>query len=129
MTPDDHLKAHRRVEDLKHDGEYRQAGALAAQLDLPCDYGCHFGFRADRAYAVHEFRAGYDAAAETIPEATRHQLIIGIKLPDGRDIDYCRETFYAATAEEAQQSAALLMDAADTPHRGGTLYIKRIERW
>jgi ligand-binding sensor protein len=47
------------VENLKAEGAYREAGALAAQQDKPCYYGCHFGMRSSRALAMHEFQQGY----------------------------------------------------------------------
>jgi hypothetical protein len=50
-----------QIDTLKSEGQYFEAGKLARQLGEARYYGCHFGLRSERARAVAEFEAGYDA--------------------------------------------------------------------
>ena len=49
-----------RVEDLKAQGEYEEAGKLAASLGHYRSYGCHYGMKSTRLRAIEEFYRGYD---------------------------------------------------------------------
>ena len=51
-----------KVEKLKSEGKYREAGELAFNEGQSDAYGCHYGMRSDRQFAINEFRAGYEAA-------------------------------------------------------------------
>jgi hypothetical protein len=51
------------VEDLKSEGLYFTAGAMAFQIGHPRGYGCHYGMRSDRDASTAEFYRGYDAAS------------------------------------------------------------------
>lgn len=59
MTP---TLTSRDIENLKSDGRFFHAGALAAALGQPASYGCHYGMRSTRAYAIDQFQAGHAAA-------------------------------------------------------------------
>jgi hypothetical protein len=63
------------VENLKAEGAYREAGALAAEQGSPCYYGCHYGMRSSRALAMAEFQAGYtDRKVERALQAAADRL-------------------------------------------------------
>jgi hypothetical protein len=63
-----------RIEELKSEGRYREAGALAARDESPVrNYGCHYGLRSERDAARDEFLAGFDA--ETARQVTRASKI------------------------------------------------------
>ena len=50
------------LDTLKSDGRYFHAGAFAAMAGYDRYYGCHYGMRSSRAYAMAQFYAGYDEA-------------------------------------------------------------------
>ena len=52
----------RTIEDLKSEGLYFTAGALAFQRGYGRGYGCHYGMRSDLEGSRDEFYRGYDAA-------------------------------------------------------------------
>jgi hypothetical protein len=47
------------IEQAKAQGNYRLAGQLTSLANLPCYYGCHYGMRNDRQYAIEEFIRGW----------------------------------------------------------------------
>lgn len=53
---------HNPVEILKSDGRFFHAGALAFIRGDSNNYGCHYGMRSSRAFAIDEFRAGFASA-------------------------------------------------------------------
>jgi hypothetical protein len=59
----------RDVENLKSDGRFFHAGALAAALGQPNTYGCHYGMRSSREWAIEEFQAGHAAALRDITKS------------------------------------------------------------
>jgi hypothetical protein len=53
----------RKIDELKSDGKYREAGAAAFAAGLSNSYGVHFGFGGlQRSFAAAEFAEGYAAA-------------------------------------------------------------------
>lgn len=50
----------RTVDDLKVEGHFHAAGALARSLGLPRLYGCHFGMRSTRDRDAAQYLAGWD---------------------------------------------------------------------
>ena len=50
------------IEALKSAGHYFAAGALARQLKLLPNYGCHYGARSEVEFARSEYRRGFEAA-------------------------------------------------------------------
>lgn len=50
-----------QIDELKSEGRYFEAGIAARQAGEGCHYGCHFGMRSERARAIAEFEAGYNA--------------------------------------------------------------------
>ena len=50
------------VDELKVDRLFFEAGVEAFKQGAPRSYGCHFGMRSSRDYAINEFYRGYDAA-------------------------------------------------------------------
>lgn len=59
------------IERLKSEGFYYQAGTLAAALGHDDNYGCHYGLRCSRDYAVEQFKLGHKEASRAIEEAGR----------------------------------------------------------
>jgi hypothetical protein len=51
----------RQIDELKSEGRYFEAGVAARQAGEGCHYGCHYGMRSERARAIAEFEAGYNA--------------------------------------------------------------------
>jgi len=54
--------AAQQVENLKAEGKFFRAGALAYRLGLPRYYGCHVGMRSTLEVDRDEFFDGYDRA-------------------------------------------------------------------
>lgn len=52
------------IDNLKVDGMYFAAGALAFSLGCECNYGCHFGMRSTRDVDAAEFKRGWHAARD-----------------------------------------------------------------
>ena len=50
------------INKLKSQGQYREAGAATFEAKQPCTYGCHFGMRSERDFAIREFAEGYETA-------------------------------------------------------------------
>lgn len=53
------------VERLKVKGDYYGAGVLARLTKQPRYYGCHYGMRSNRAWAMTRFYEGYDFPNES----------------------------------------------------------------
>jgi hypothetical protein len=51
------------INELKANGEYFAAGALAARQGRPDYYGCHFGMRQSLEFARSEFSKGWHSVA------------------------------------------------------------------
>ena len=51
-----------RVEELKDWLLFSAAGAEAYRQGLPKYYGCHYGMKETRAFAINEFTQGYEQA-------------------------------------------------------------------
>jgi hypothetical protein len=83
----------RNIEDLKADGLYFDAGKLARQLGHDRSYGCHYGLKSDRARAIAEFEAGFDAK-DTVyvwPRGYAHEDgTSSIKVPAGSNEEIIR---------------------------------------
>jgi hypothetical protein len=58
-----------QIEKLKSEGKYYEAGELAAATGYDRDYGCHYGMKSRRAFAISEFHAGWDQAAYEIEKS------------------------------------------------------------
>jgi hypothetical protein len=54
----------RTIDELKSQGQYREAGAEAFRTGRDRGYGCHFGMRSTRDYARREYEAGWDEAQQ-----------------------------------------------------------------
>jgi hypothetical protein len=54
------------IQTLKSHGRYYEAGALAASLGRDDFYGCHYGMRSQLEIARHQFRCGWQDAADAI---------------------------------------------------------------
>lgn len=50
----------RQIEEQKSQGNYEEAGKLAAFFGHDRSYGCHFGMRSTRLRAIEEFNRGWD---------------------------------------------------------------------
>lgn len=62
------------IDALKIEGRYREAGAAAFRHNPNFRfYGCHFGMRSERDFAMREFYAGFDDAARA-PKAAPASL-------------------------------------------------------
>ena len=58
------------LDKLKSEGRYFHAGAYAAMIGYGRSYGCHFGMRSTRDYAMDEFYQGYDEATNELRRAS-----------------------------------------------------------
>lgn len=63
-----------KTEQLKSEGKYIEAGANAWAAKEGRAYGCHYGMRSDRAFAMNEFYRGYDEADENARKARKEGM-------------------------------------------------------
>jgi len=54
------MNANQQIDKLKSQGQYRDAGIIAAANGKGRSYGCHFGMRSGLNAAVEAFQAGFD---------------------------------------------------------------------
>lgn len=62
-----------KTEKLKSEGKYFEAGQNARENNEPRAYGCHFGMRSSRDYAMTEFYKGYDTNPEKEQEPAKEE--------------------------------------------------------
>ena len=62
----------RTIDDLKSEGHFFAAGALAHALGYPSNsYGCHFGMRSTLGASKAAYRAGWEASWEAACRASK----------------------------------------------------------
>lgn len=100
----------RTVEALKADGEWFQAGMLAAWLGHTSAYGCHYGMRSTLEKARAEFARGWNEYHTTRPPAKVESLALdaraiiasaeraGLVVDDGNVIDLLADNLDASLA-------------------------------
>ena len=72
----------RLVEDLKANGHYYAAGALARSLGHGRFFGCHYGMRSEKERSQELFYAGYDALGR-VDQPTDQELRLRLSRVDG----------------------------------------------
>lgn len=63
------------TEKLKSTGQYYSAGMDAFANKRGRYYGCHYGMRSDRQFAMNEFYLGYDEAEEDAREQYKERML------------------------------------------------------